>query len=306
MQTLTEIRSLLNAWGARPAKKLGQCFLIDLNLMRKLIALADPAPGSRVLEVGAGTGSLTEELLRLVSAGGGNGRVVACEIDADLHRLLVSRFCGVRSLTLLVCDALASKHEIQPGLLEALQPSPASMVSNLPYSIATPLIAECMIMSWRAARGDAPDGQAVLFERMTFTVQKEVAERLTATGGGDYGPVGVLVSLLGRVTAGAVLPPSVFWPAPAVESRMLRIDFDHEAAAALRSVDILMEVARTAFGQRRKQMISMRKRLKTAPGKERFLALLAGADIDPASRPEAVRPEHFRALTNLIAVERSS
>ena len=159
-------------------------------------------------------------------------------------------------------------------------------------------------MSWKAACDDVPDAHAVSFERMTVTVQKEVAERLTATGGGHYGPVGVLVSLLGRVTAGAVLPPSVFWPSPAVESRMLRIDFDREAAAALHSVDILMEVVRAAFGQRRKQVGSMRKRLDTAPGKGRFFDMLAGADIDPTSRPEAVRPEQFKALTNLIAAER--
>jgi len=301
MQTLTEIRSLLAREGIRPRKKLGQCFLVDLNLMGKLLELANPVVNSCIFEVGAGTGSLTEELIRIAAESGSADRVVACEIDDRLFKILSSRFAGVNRLRLMHCDVLASKHAIDPAMVDVLGPEPVSLVANLPYNIATPLLAECLIMSWKSTREHYEGSNGIMVKSMTFTVQKEVADRLAASGGRQYGPVSVLVGLLGSVTHGTVIPSSAFWPPPAVESRMIRIDFDNEAAGRLESVDVLVEVIRAFFHQRRKQASSAVKRLQNPPEKKRFLKMLECVEIDPTDRPDNISPEQYGKLANLMS-----
>jgi len=196
MQTLTEIRQMLDQAGLRPQKAFGQCFLIDHNMLAKLLELAELAEaadvpaGLGVLEVGPGTGTLTEELLDR-----GIG-VTAAEIDHGLCRLLRQRLAARPGFTLVEGDVLAGKHAIAPGVLEAL-PELTQLVSNLPYNIATPLLAECLIESWRHQKRPAPSRR--LFTRMSFTVQREVADRLSAGPGSDaYGPVSVLAAALAR------------------------------------------------------------------------------------------------------------
>ena len=303
MQTLQQIRAMLSGAGLSPQKQFGQCFMIDQNLMRKVLELAEVGPADAVLEVGPGTGSLSEELLERA------GRLVAVEIDHGLAALLREHLGSRPNFTLVEADVLAGKHAINPVVLEALaapsgwapqragpagaaQPTEgqrlppsadaaavgAQLVSNLPYNIATPLLVECLLCSWRARRhlatlaahppkagsdqdtlpGSAavalpapssPPAPLVLFERLTFTVQREVADRLIAgPGSKEYGPVSVLAGLLGRLQAGAVLPGSAFWPAPSVASRMMRIDFDAEAADRIGRADVLMDLLTLSFG----------------------------------------------------------
>lgn len=308
MQTLNEIRDVLNSMGLRPRKQFGQCFLIDKNLMRKLLELARVGPDRTVLEVGPGTGSLTEELLEHAA------KVVAVEIDRDLAGLLRQRLAGRKNLVLICGDVLAGKHAIAPEVLAALGPS-SDLVANLPYQVATPLVAECLKMgtgtcfpddSGRGAEresakiGDCPRF-LTRFCRLTFTVQREVADRMTARpGGGRYGPISVLVSLLGRTTAGPAVPASAFWPRPKVESRILRIDFDAALAGRLADVRTLERVLSLAFGQRRKQIGSVAKRKNSPFLPGQFEEALLAAGVDPALRAEEVSPEQFRVLSNAL------
>ena len=295
MQTLHEIRRLLDEAALRPRKSFGQSFLIDGNLMGKLLELAEPAGGETVLEVGPGTGSLTEELLDRA------GRVVAVEIDRGLCRLLERRLGDRANFRLVQGDVLAGKHEISPAVLEAVAPS-AHLVSNLPYNIATPLVAECLILTWRAARG--AEG-ACAFDRMTFTVQKEVGDRLAAGEGGKaYGPVSVLVGLLGRIRLGPLVPAAAFWPQPKVASRIVRIDFDAERAAELTDVDTLRQLLAMAFGQRRKQVGGISRAKATAFEAEAFAEALAAAGVDPTRRAEQTAPEQFLSMANALAPPR--
>ena len=145
MQTLREIRDLLSSAALRPNRRLGQNFLVDRNLMGKLLELSAPRGRACVLEVGAATGSLTEELLDSFD------RVVAVEIDRRMCELLRNRLVRRANLTVICGDVLAGKHRITPGVVEALGER-ADLVSNLPYNIATPLIALCMANSWRSQR----------------------------------------------------------------------------------------------------------------------------------------------------------
>jgi 16S rRNA (adenine1518-N6/adenine1519-N6)-dimethyltransferase len=261
--------------------------------MRILVETAELRGDETVLEVGAATGSLTEELLERA------GTVVAVEVDAKLAEILTERLGGREELTIITGDVLAGKHEISPAVLETLGLR-ASLVSNLPYNIATPLIAECLVVSWRAARGETGFCR---FESLTFTVQKEVAERLSASpGGGDYGPVSVLAELLGKVTVGREVPASAFWPRPAVQSQIMRIDFDGGCVERIVDVDILRELLRVSFGQRRKQLGGVFRRAGGGIDAE----VLRQVGVVPQSRAEQVSPEQFAAMANYIAEHRPS
>lgn len=293
MQTLREIRRLLDEAGLRPRRQLGQSFLIDGNLLGKLLELAELSGGETVLEVGAGSGSLTEELLDRAA------QVVAVEIDRGLCELLRRRLGGRENLRLICGDVLAGKAALCPGVLGALRPG-SHLVANLPYRIAAPLLADCLMESWRSQRGRS--GARCSFERLTFTVQKELAERLSASCGGEaYGPVSVLTALLGRIRLGPAVPASAFWPRPKVVSRIVRVDFDPAGAGALADADVLRAALSLAFGQRRKQVRSILRR-KAAPFAPEALAwALAAAGIDPARRAEQIHPGQYLAFANALA-----
>ena len=293
MQTLSEIRAMLSAAGIEPRRRLGQNFLIDGNLMTKLLELADLSQRQTVLEVGAGTGGLTEELLTRAA------RVVAVEIDRGLFRQLADRLVGRANLSLFCGDVLAGKHALSPELIAQLGQS-AVLVSNLPYSIATPLVAQCLADSWRAV--NQPGAACTRFDRLTFTVQKEVADRLAAgPGGKSYGPISVLIRLLGRMTPGPVVPASAFWPRPKVTSRIVRIDLDAGACLRVADLDVLRELLAAAFGHRRKQMGSLTRGKASRFRTDLMAAALDAAGVLHSLRPEQVPPEKFEAMAAELA-----
>jgi len=292
VQRLSEIRAMLQESGLAPRKRLGQSFLIDKNLMTALLDLAELTGKETVLEVGPGTGSLSEELLDR------SARVVAVEVDRGLFKLLVRRLGDRPGLRLIGGDVMFGKHALDVDVLEALGPE-AHLVSNLPYAIATPLIAECLISSWwrhvRQAEGRCR------FDRLTFTVQQEVADRLAAPPGGKtYGPVSVLTALLGKIRAGPAVPASAFWPRPKVASRIMRIDFDAGSAEKLADVDLLLRVVSAAFGHRRKQIHSAF-RLGLADFDQAVLtSAMDSADIVHTTRAEQVPPQQYLALADFL------
>ena len=293
MQTQTEIREMLSAAGLTPHRRFGQNFLIDQNLMMRLLETAELPASKTVLEVGPGTGSLTEELLERAA------RVVGVEIDRGLAELLRKRLGGRKNFELIEGDVLAGKHALNPAVTRALGPT-AHMIANLPYNAATPVIAECLAESWRA--GCARRQGSCLFERLTFTVQRELAARLLATPGRrDYGPVSVLVALLGRITRGPAVPANAFWPRPKVAGRIIRIDFDAEASSKVRSIDVLAGVVRRAFMHRRKQMGSILRRAGALFDAAKLGEALGVAGIDTKTRPERVGPSQFLAMANVLA-----
>jgi 16S rRNA (adenine1518-N6/adenine1519-N6)-dimethyltransferase len=211
-QTLSYVKALLDARGLRPKNKLGQNFLIDLNLLDLVVRAAELDRRDLALEVGTGTGSLTTRLADHA------GAVLSVEVDPAIHELARELVGDRPNVRLLRADALRNKNDLNPAVLDALADlqrragcERIRLVANLPYAAATPLIANLLL-----------SGLAV--ERMVVTVQWEIAERLMArVGTAHYGALAVLVQSLADVELVRKLAPAVFWPRPQVESAIVRV-----------------------------------------------------------------------------------
>ena len=150
-------------------------------------------------------------------------------------------------------------------------------------------------------KGETPS-PLCLFHRLTFTVQREVAERMVAAPGADaYGPLSVIVSLLGKVSAGPVVPATAFWPQPKVASRILRIDFDAASAGRLADPEVLRALLSAAFGQRRKQVGSLLRRRDCPFDPDALAKALDVAGIGKTSRAEEIGPSQYLQAANALA-----
>ena len=203
MQRLSEIKSLLAERGLRPRKRFGQNFLHDHNLLRRLVDDAGIVSGDLVLEIGPGTGTLTETLLDR------GAEVVACELDEDLADIIYDRV-GDR-IHLIRGDCLGRGRSLSSDIVDAIEGRRFKLVANLPYQIASPLMVELLLSHANCV------GQWI-------TIQDEVADRLLASpGSSGWGPLGIIVQWAGEVSRLAHLPPSCFWPSPSVTSAMISI-----------------------------------------------------------------------------------
>lgn len=268
-QTLADIKTLLESRGLSPRKRFGQNFLIDHNLVRKLADESGVVPGDLVLEVGPGTGTLTEELL------GRGCEVIACELDRGLVGLLRERLGGHAGFTLIEGDCLAQKREVSPEIVDAIGGRRFVMVANLPYGAATPLML-ALLTAHPACRG------------MYVTIQKEVGERLAARAGQDaYGGISVAAQTLATVRQIAKLPPECFWPRPEVTSVMIAVErlSDH----GIGDPAAFGEFCQRVFAQRRKQLGSVLGRDINWP-----------EGIEPIMRAEGLEPEQIVRLWRAV------
>lgn len=209
-QSISDIRALLAGHGLSPKHRLGQNFLHDQNQLRRIVAAAEIAAGDVVLEVGPGTGTLTEALLEA------GARVLAVEVDGDLIPILHDRVGGDAGVRVLHADILADKHTLNPDVVVALEGMGRhdfKLIANLPYQVASPLLVNLAI--------DHPGMSMAI-----VMVQREVADRLTASPGARdkaYGPLGIIIQTMCEVERLFTLPPSCYWPAPKVESAVVRM-----------------------------------------------------------------------------------
>jgi 16S rRNA (adenine1518-N6/adenine1519-N6)-dimethyltransferase len=262
-QGRAEILGLLRRHGVRPAKRLGQNFLIDPNIIGKIVSLAGVGPNDRVLEVGAGTGTLT----RALAATGAT--VVAYEIDDRLRPVLEEVLAGATNVELRFADAAAVE----------LFGDGWTMVANLPYYLSTTLLLDLL------QAGSQP-------ERLVAMVQREVAERLTAGPGSRvYGIPSVITRLYATPRLAFRVPATVFYPRPEVESAVVEL-VRHPAASQAATA---ARLAAAAFGQRRKML--RRSLAGVLPDPE---PVLAAAGIDPRSRPEDLEVDQFLALAEVV------
>jgi 16S rRNA (adenine1518-N6/adenine1519-N6)-dimethyltransferase len=267
-----QVTDLLTANGLHPSRALGQNFVADPNTVRRIARLAAVGPGDRVVEVGPGLGSLT---LALAETG---ASVTAIEADQRLIGVLedVTAGTGVRlvagdAMTVDWSDLLGD----QPGWV---------LVANLPYNIATPLIAGLL-------------DSVTAIDRMLVMVQREVAERLVASVGQDgYGAVSVKVAYWSEASMVGRVPPTVFLPQPRVESALVSIHRRPAPAVdpTVVGAEALFEVVRAGFATRRKMLRRSLAGLVTPAGFE-------AAGIRPESRAEELDVHAWGRLAATIA-----
>lgn len=265
-QSRVEIAALLDRHGLRPRKRLGQHFLADPNIVERIVRLADLTPTDHVVEVGAGTGTLT----RALAATGAS--VVAYEVDAGLQPVLAETLAG--------CEVdLRFADVTRVDFAAELPAGRWTLVANLPYNVGTPLVLDLL--------RNAPP-----IVRFVVMVQREVGERLAAgPGSRTYGLPSVIAQLHADVNAGFKVPPQVFVPAPDVESSVVVL----VRKPAPPSVEAAIGLAAAAFNQRRKMLRRSLVSVLVDPE-----AVLERAGIDPTARAEALAPEDYLRLAGAV------
>jgi 16S rRNA (adenine1518-N6/adenine1519-N6)-dimethyltransferase len=284
-QTQSYLRNLFQERGIRPKNKLGQNFLIDLNLLEVLLRAAELTRDDLVLEVGSGTGNLTARLAERAAG------VVSVELDSQFAEMAKEAVEPRESVVLMAADILKNKNELNPGVLQALRELQAKtatkcikLVANLPYAVATPVISNLLLSE-------------VPIERMVVTVQWEIAERLMATPSTkEYSSLAVLVQSVAEVSLVRKLPPTVFWPRPKVESAIVLIRPNPTKRAHVGDVVKLRSFLRDLYAHRRKNLRGALVALANANfSKEEVDRKLAELGIDGTLRAETLDLEqHLR------------
>jgi 16S rRNA (adenine1518-N6/adenine1519-N6)-dimethyltransferase len=269
--TPTAVRALLADHDLSPNRALGQHFLADPNTARRIARLADLEPGAHVLEIGPGLGSLTVALAET------GAHVVALELDARLVPLLESTVAGSGDVTVVQGDALHVD-------VASLGPGPWACVSNLPYNIATPVVVRLL--------EEAPSVETLL-----VMTQREVGERLAARPGDRAaGAVSAKVSYYAEARVVGAVPPTVFVPAPHVESVLVRFVRRATPPVRVADPDRLFALVRAGFAQRRKML---RGALRPVLG-ARTDAVLTTAGVAPSARAETLTIDDWAGLAEAV------
>jgi len=251
----------------------GQHFLHDKNILSLIARSAELVTGDPVLEIGAGTGRLTE----MVLAEGAN--VTSVEVDSGLHPQLEEKFGGNPLLRLVKGDVLRLPWE---DLLPA--EGRAVVIGNLPYAISTQIIFRVLENREKVRRA-------------VFLVQWEVAVRMAAgPGGKDFGILSVACQLFGRPEIVRKVPPSVFLPPPRVDSALVRWDVQEQPVYPIPGREFTMKVVKAAFGQRRKKLVNSLAAGFPETGKERLAQLLGEMGLSASVRAEQLTVEQFAIL----------
>jgi 16S rRNA (adenine1518-N6/adenine1519-N6)-dimethyltransferase len=265
---LSDIPALLHRFAIQPKKSLGQNFLVDEAALARIVAAADLGPNDTVLEIGPGLGTLTRRLAEAT------GRVIAVELDDRLMPVLRHTLAPYRNVAIVHGDIL------ELDVTQVIRPEAASfkVVANLPYYITSAVLRHLLQASVRP-------------RLMVLTVQLEVAQRLTA-GPGEMSLLAVSVQVYGQPRVVGRIKAGSFYPAPKVDSAVVRVDLYAQPVVALEDVDGFFEVVRAGFGERRKQLRNALSRgLKRDAGE--IAQALERAGVDPARRAETLSLEEW-------------
>lgn len=287
MQTKRQIQQLLTSEGLVPNKRLGQNFLIDLNLMKLLIDYANIDRDDIVLEVGCGTGSLTEGLAQK------SAKIIAVEADPALAKIAKRLLETQNNVEIINADILENKNTINPSVTEAINSARKQyrgrflLVANLPYNVASPVMLNLV-------------KAALSVNAMYVTVQKEVAERMTAgPGNKHYGTLSIFLSATGRVRIERVLKPTVFWPAPQVDSAMVSFTVKEEKINRIKNIRLFSEII-SLFMQHRRKMVKTCTKFTTGRLAKitDFSEIFERAGINPNKRPDQLSPQNYIEIAN--------
>ena len=271
---MPELRGLLAAHGLRPKKSLGQNFLLDANILRQIVRAADVTPDDLVIEVGPGAGTLTEQLTLTAR------HVIAVELDQNLVAILRQTFVDRPNVTIVHADVL----QLDIDTLLAAQPSLAyEVVANLPYYITSAAIRKFLDHRHKPSL-------------MVLMVQQEVAQRILAKPG-ELSLLAVSVQYYAAPTLVMRLPAGAFYPAPTVDSALVRLDVHAQPRTV--SPQRFFQVVSAGFSQKRKQLRnSLAGGLRISTGESEDL--LRGAGIDPQRRAQTLTLEEWERLATSL------
>lgn len=272
------IRRVMDRWGIDFRKNFGQNFLIDGNIVRKIVREAGVGPQDTVLEIGPGIGTLTQELL------GKAHRVISVEIDPQLLPILEDHFGSDEKFRLVEGDAL--KLDFAALLAREQREGALRLVANLPYYITTPLLKRFLT-------------EGLPFQSLTVMVQKEVADRMTAAPSSkEYGSLTLFIQLYARAKRVIRAPKEVFMPSPKVDSEVVHLVLKQEGEIP-QGAEELGRLFQTVFQQRRKTAINGFSRA-TGKSKSELRAVFDSLGLDPNLRPENLSLKYFIDLRDCL------
>ena len=275
--------AVLQKYGFRFQKKYGQNFLIDTNVLERIVKEALVGPEDLVLEIGPGIGTMTQYLAEAAR------EVVAVEIDRNLIPILEDTLSAYTNVTVLNEDIL--KVDIGALVRERNEGRPVKVVANLPYYITTPIVMELL-------------ESRVPLENITILVQKEVAERMQmGPGSKDYGALSLAVQYYARPEIVANVPPNCFMPRPNVGSAVIRLTLHKEPPVKVRDEHRMFQLIRASFLQRRKTLANaLANAPETGLTREEVQEALQKMELSETIRGEALSLEQFALLSDLLPV----
>ena len=272
------VKEIIDKYNFRFSKGLGQNFLIDGNIVRKICEEGEVSKEDDILEIGPGIGTLTEELSYKAN------KVVAVELDKSLFPILDETLAGCNNVEIVPGDIL--KIDLSKLFSEKFESENIKIVANLPYYITTPIIGRLL-------------EEELDIDSILVMVQSEVAERMKASPGTkDYGSLSVFVQYYTDPEIVLSVPKTAFIPRPNVDSAVIKLKIRKEKIE-LKDRETFFKVVKAAFSQRRKTILnSLSSGLKT--DKATIRAILEKADIDPKLRAENLTIEDFSKISAIL------
>ncbi len=281
--TPVRTQEILKKFGFSFKKSLGQNFLIDTNILKRIVDHANLTEKSGAIEIGPGIGALTEQLAR------NSEKVVAFEIDQRLLPILKETLAPYPNTTIIHEDVLkANVKEVIEEQFEGLED--IMVVANLPYYVTTPIIMKLL-------------EEKLPIRGIVCMLQKEVADRIAAKPGGkDYGSLSIAVQYYTEAETVMIVPKTVFMPQPNVDSAVIRLTVRQEPVVKVRNEDFFFQVTRASFAQRRKTILNnLTSQLPDGKAKkDMILQALKKAEIEPARRGETLSIAEFAQLSDAL------
>ena len=282
LATVSSTKTIVDKYGFRLTKSLGQNFLVDNNILESIIDSADLTGDDVVFEIGTGVGTLTRELSRHAK------KVIAIEIDKKLIPILKETLSGCDNVTIINQDIL--KTDIEDLVDQYGEGRPIKIVANLPYYITTPIIMKFL-------------ESYIKVDSFVLMVQKEVADRIAAKPSTkDYGSLTVAIQYYADSSIMSTVPRSAFFPPPNVDSAVIKLSSRAERPVDVVDEKLFFKVIRGSFSKRRKTILNSLSTYEDF-NKETVSKALKSAGIDPIRRGETLTIDEFALLTNSVAAE---
>lgn len=283
LSSVSQLRQVLNKYSFYFRKRWGQNFLVDSNIIRKIINAANISPDDIIIEIGPGAGILTYLLAKNAK------KVIAIEVDKRLSPVLNENLDGLNNVELIFEDALKVDfdHLASWQKEDCTDTMSYKLVANLPYNITTPILMHLLQNSFH-------------FSSLVVMVQREVAARLAAAPGSkDYGALSIAVQYYTIPKILFQVPHNVFFPAPGVDSTVVRLTRRDRPAVEIPKEDLFFRLVRGAFNQRRKTILNALSGSLLVPefSRQAWELILKNARIDPNRRGETLTLEEFAVLT---------